>query len=668
MKIAMQKTIQKIKDLLVLEASWGILTRKCPFLLTFIHQSLFLLGFILNDYYKNNAFLLLSLSSFTVVFFTKRTLIFCLSILYLMVYISASDNENLTLRPQNEYQFTARVISPNYKDQSSNRFLIEVESFSNPKSEIEHSLTGHYWLYRKIFEDKISYGDKLRFTAYLFQPERVESKKVFNFRNYLKKQRISGLLSLRKLASIEESDSITAFIYKGTLAFRQSFLKRISPSDNSEHSALLASIIFSQKQGLEHEDKTLFMESGLLHLFAVSGFHVGIVALLSNIFLKLFRMPYRLNLLLSSVIVFFYIMMAGFPPSAVRAFLMLAIWAISRVMLKPQTAENSVAIAAWLLLIINPFYLLDTGFIYSFTIVFILILLSKDCLKIIQSFNELQKWKQENSSFPQQVLSYTQLSLISSFLCSFVAFVASSGLNLFFNSIWNWQSILLNTFASLLLPLLFLSSFLSFLIPQISSITSFILNIITQIASQKGASFHETPSLLYVLLFYFALFAVIIHFHKNLRIKFVLITSLILTLFVYTLPQKNNRLIFISSSKLNDWSMIIQINDSETYIQKSDSWLTEKYLTAIRKSYKEHEFIPLNSIALTEIPKENLLRVKQSHNSYSITLRSKKHRNLKIQILEKAYLYEIKLTQDFQETNSFIVYKDKKFSPRIFPL
>ena len=99
-------------------------------------------------------------------------------------------------------------------------------------------------------------------------------------------------------------------------------------------------------------------------------------------------------------------MMASFSPSSVRAGLMIAIWAVSQILLKPQTAENSIAIAAWILILINPYYLLDTGFIYSFIIVFCLVRSSKITLDLLQSQNEKEAWIIQNQSTTSTLLKF----------------------------------------------------------------------------------------------------------------------------------------------------------------------------------------------------------------------------------------------------------------------
>jgi competence protein ComEC len=71
-----------------------------------------------------------------------------------------------------------------------------------------------------------------------------------------------------------------------------------------------------------------------------------------------------------------YAGLAGFSPSAVRAMVMILAFGVAFLIDRPQTPLNSLALAAWALLIFNPLYLFGISFQLSFTAVFFLIIFS----------------------------------------------------------------------------------------------------------------------------------------------------------------------------------------------------------------------------------------------------------------------------------------------------
>ena len=96
---------------------------------------------------------------------------------------------------------------------------------------------------------------------------------------------------------------------------------------------------------------------GTSHILAVSGFHVGIVML--GVALLFRRGKWRIPLL--SLFLWLYIGLAGAPPSAVRAGLMLQIALLGELAGRPGSPLNSVSLAAVLLLLASPFWFWDIG-------------------------------------------------------------------------------------------------------------------------------------------------------------------------------------------------------------------------------------------------------------------------------------------------------------------
>ena len=94
---------------------------------------------------------------------------------------------------------------------------------------------------------------------------------------------------------------------------------------------------------------------GTSHLLAVSGFHVGVVALLASLVLGRGR-PVAL-----SVVIWGYVLLAGAAPSAVRAALMFQAALAARALGRPVAALNGPCLAAVLLLLYRPFLFWDLG-------------------------------------------------------------------------------------------------------------------------------------------------------------------------------------------------------------------------------------------------------------------------------------------------------------------
>ena len=141
---------------------------------------------------------------------------------------------------------------------------------------------------------------------------------------------------------------------------------------------MASTLILGYRADLSKEVISAFSKTGTMHVLSVSGMHVGIVCLLLNFLLKPLNRNNKLKILRVIILIFsiwFYTMLTGFSPSACRAAMMLTFVIAGKAFNKNQNTYNLLAISAFLLLLINPFYLVDVGFQLSYMAVFGLVYL-----------------------------------------------------------------------------------------------------------------------------------------------------------------------------------------------------------------------------------------------------------------------------------------------------
>ena len=140
-----------------------------------------------------------------------------------------------------------------------------------------------------------------------------------------------------------------------------------------EDSPDVAALINGMALGLRHETpddiEEPFQQTGTLHLFAVAGLHVGIVAQLLWIIALLLRLPRKAAAALIIPCLFFYSAITGFHVSSVRAATMAAVLLGGIFFDRPVLALNSLAGAALLILAVDPNQLFSAGFQLSFAVV-----------------------------------------------------------------------------------------------------------------------------------------------------------------------------------------------------------------------------------------------------------------------------------------------------------
>lgn len=137
----------------------------------------------------------------------------------------------------------------------------------------------------------------------------------------------------------------------------------INTSFKTEISSLLNGLILGNKSTIPDDVYKDFQRSGLAHLLAVSGGNVGVLcAFIEVLFRKVLKVYGRgVNLIIIGIIVIFAII-TGLSPSVVRASIMAIIYYLGRIIYRNPDTLNSLAVAAVLMLVINPLYLLTLDF------------------------------------------------------------------------------------------------------------------------------------------------------------------------------------------------------------------------------------------------------------------------------------------------------------------
>ncbi|MDK2858617.1 MAG: competence protein ComEC [Verrucomicrobiota bacterium] len=136
-----------------------------------------------------------------------------------------------------------------------------------------------------------------------------------------------------------------------------------------EQTRLLHALLLGYRQSLPADLYQTFAATGTLHIFAISGLHVGLIAAILIAVLKIAGVPKRLWGLLLIPSLLFYTVSTGMKPSALRAFTMAAVYFIAPLAGRRPDVPSAVALAAILMLAVRPEQISDPGFLLSFTVV-----------------------------------------------------------------------------------------------------------------------------------------------------------------------------------------------------------------------------------------------------------------------------------------------------------
>jgi competence protein ComEC len=139
--------------------------------------------------------------------------------------------------------------------------------------------------------------------------------------------------------------------------------------------AVIRGMILGEVVDLTADQHRLFVESGTLHLFSVSGLHIAAIAIALHLLLGLLRLPRVLHFILNATILWLYVDITGSSPSAIRAVMMVIVLQAAFVLRRPINPLATLSLAAFASLLQNPLQLFNASFQMSYGIVAALLLL-----------------------------------------------------------------------------------------------------------------------------------------------------------------------------------------------------------------------------------------------------------------------------------------------------
>ena len=371
----------------------------------------------------------------------------------------------------------------------------------------------------------IKLGDIYNIKGIIKIPEEPTTKGLFNYRKYLRIKNIDYIMTIKSIKKIKSTNNVFYL-------FKRSIIKRLN------NNPYLYTFLLGDKSLINKDVLTSYQENGISHLFAISGMHIS---LLSGIILKVLgRLNENKRYLLTGILLFIYLLLVGFSPSILRGVLFFYIFNINKIYYFYINKINLYIIVLSITLLINPFYIFDSGFLYSFSISLVL-LIKSDYLNTNSYFKSL-------------------------FRTSLLSFYISLPISLYNYSSINLISIILNLFYVPLVSLVvFPLSLIVFLIPQLS----FIYNYLTKLLETTSLLFNriECTRLIFIrlnIIYYILLFIIILFIITKSTKKNYIIIVILFVHFLYPIIIKNNFIEFINVGQGD--STIIHYNNKTVLI------------------------------------------------------------------------------------------------------
>ncbi len=280
-------------------------------------------------------------------------------------------------------------------------FLLRLEKVDfGGAQEISHATIGARW------KTAPELGDEIQLTGLAEPIAPARNPGVFDMRSYSARRDIFRSIFARYPENgqiLEKGRSRLFFLLAAkSRDWMQERLTR-GLRDSPDVCALINGMALGVRHETPDDIEEPFQQTGTLHLFAVAGLHVGIIAQLLWIVLQLCRLPRVAAAAITIPFLFFYSAVTGLHVSSLRAATMAAVLLGGIFFDRRVLSFNSLAAAAVVILALDPNQLFTSGFQLSFSVVGAILLFQQ------RIFRPLLRLGETDPFLPRSLVSRTQL-------------------------------------------------------------------------------------------------------------------------------------------------------------------------------------------------------------------------------------------------------------------
>jgi len=287
----------------------------------------------------------------------------------------------------NDY-VAATILEPLVEKTNSYKALAEVEFICQNDS--CKKFTGKVILYFKkdtVIRQRLDYGAQIVFRKSLQEIKNAGNPGGFDYKRYSLFQGITHqVFSLARsdfeILSKENKSLLNEFIFK----CREWVIQILRTYVHGEKEQGLAeALLIGYKDDLDKNLVQAYSNTGVVHVIAISGLHLGLIywlLLLLTRPLKTNKKLVWLRLVLIIAALWMFSILAGGQPSVLRSAVMFTCIALGEVINRRTSIYNTLALSAFILLCINPYWLWDVGFQLSYAAV----------LSIVIFFRPIYNW------------------------------------------------------------------------------------------------------------------------------------------------------------------------------------------------------------------------------------------------------------------------------------
>lgn len=239
-----------------------------------------------------------------------------------------------------------------------------------------HYTTGKSILYLKNDSLKrLHVGNTLFLNAKFRYVDKPKNPGEFDYRNFLERKNIFHVLYSHsgKYAVIPKLEDDFSIVQLGA-NIKSKIVSVLKENGLNQASfSICSALLVGYDDEIDNDIMQRFSHSGTLHVLSVSGMHTGILYAILVFLVGLVDKQNTYKKLTCFFIItslFLFVCITGFSPSVLRAAIMLSLIVLGKTIYKQGNSYNTLLLSAFILLLTNPYLILDIGFLLSYLAVF----------------------------------------------------------------------------------------------------------------------------------------------------------------------------------------------------------------------------------------------------------------------------------------------------------
>lgn len=251
-------------------------------------------------------------------------------------------------------EITGKVTDKMFKN---NAYCLHIKCKGKNKNSNKYII---YLKNQNAFDFKIGQTVKLKGRYQNFS--RPENDGQFDSRKYY---RIRGYEASIKGATVTHSGKRYSYIKERLFLIKERTKKVYAAYMDESEAGTLSAMVLGDKTGLDADVKDLYQAAGISHVLSLSGLHIAAVGMCLFTILRYSGLGLFGASMISSAVMTMYGIMTGFSTSTIRALIMFILAVIAKAIGRTYDLMSGMCLASILIIVENPYYIFDSGFLLS---------------------------------------------------------------------------------------------------------------------------------------------------------------------------------------------------------------------------------------------------------------------------------------------------------------